>query len=128
MDNSDHTEDDSRKRKRSDERTSYNVQSSSGSSNDASTFLRLRGLPFNVTRRDIINFFDGYNVDGNSEIIIQIRNTDDKPTGEGYVQLPSNADVDMALQNLQRKCLGSRYIELFRANPSDMKNWKTRRL
>lgn len=70
--------------------------------------VRLRGLPFGVTERDIVLFLGCEPVD----ILPVTRNS--RPTGEAFVVLRSLPDMDMALRK-NKAYMGTRYIEVFEA-------------
>eukprot|EP00871_Galdieria_phlegrea_P000519 jgi/Galph1/1468/GphlegSOOS_G149.1 len=63
--------------------------------------IRLRGLPWSVTREDVLKFLQG--VDIIPLGIHFVFNTQGKPTGEAFVQLTSH-----------------RYIEVFKSTPQEM--------
>lgn len=72
--------------------------------------LRLRGLPFSVAKRDIIEFF------GNSaledENIHIVTHLDGRATGEAFVEF-SGPEESKAAMKKDKMTLGSRYVELF---------------
>lgn len=76
-------------------------------------FLRMRGLPFSASRDDIYRFFTGYNPVPES-IVLTYRN-DGRATGEAYVGFNTPDDARRAME-LNRRMMGSRYIELFISN------------
>lgn len=75
-------------------------------------FIRIRGLPWSTTKRDILNFFHGVHIlNGEDGIhLITLALTPNRPLGEAYIQLATQRDLEMA-HNFDRKNLGSRYIE-----------------
>lgn len=76
--------------------------------------IRMRGLPFNVTVEDIMQFFRVYNVHKDA-VKIAFR-YDGRPTGEAFVTFDSADSAAKAL-TLDRGEIGSRYIELFISSP-----------
>ena len=73
--------------------------------------VKLRGLPYTVTKTEIINFFKSEKRVSESDIVLEVKNG--KQTGLALVFLPSKTDVDNCIEMLNRKTIGSRYIELF---------------
>eukprot|EP00250_Pteridium_aquilinum_P017449 c23629_g1_i2 orf=1087-1875(+) len=72
--------------------------------------LRLRGLPFAVTKRDIIEFFDGFSVEEENIHILTL--ADGRSTGEAFVEF-SGPEESKAAMKKDKMTLGSRYVELF---------------
>lgn len=74
--------------------------------------IRIRGLPWTTTKRDIIEFFDGVDIlNGEDGIhMVTLSSIPNRPLGEAYIQLASQNDLDLA-HTFDRKNLGSRYIE-----------------
>lgn len=75
--------------------------------------LRLRGLPFSATQRDIVEFFHGYGIQ-ESDIVIDIKRG--KPTGYALVFLKNSDDARRARDELDRKHVGNRYVDVLFAN------------
>jgi RNA recognition motif-containing protein len=71
--------------------------------------LKLRGLPFRISDREIEDFFRGYNV-RNVSITMDM---DGRPSGEAMAQFSSPEDAAKALSEKNRGHIGSRYVELF---------------
>mmetsp|Transcript_13199 Transcript_13199/g.27128 ORF Transcript_13199/g.27128 Transcript_13199/m.27128 type:complete len:88 (-) Transcript_13199:132-395(-) len=76
----------------------------------------MRGLPFQATKQDILEFFKEYKPIENS-ILLTYRG-DGRATGEGYVAFNNAADAKAAMA-LHRNMIGSRYIELFISNKEE---------
>lgn len=76
--------------------------------------IRMRGLPFNVTIEDILQFFRAYGLQ-HEAVKIAFR-YDGRPTGEAFVNFDSSEIAAQAL-SLDRGEIGSRYIELFISTP-----------
>lgn len=70
--------------------------------------VRLRGLPFGVTERDIVLFLGSEPVD-----ILPVARSG-RPTGEAFAVLRTLPDMDMALRK-NKAYMGTRYIEVFEA-------------
>jgi len=79
-------------------------------------FVRMRGLPFQATKEDIIEFFKDYNPVEDS-VIFTYRG-DGRATGEGYIAFKNASDAKNAMA-LHRSTIGSRYIELFISNKEE---------
>lgn len=79
---------------------------------DCSQLIRIRGLPWSTTKKEICEFFKGVNIlNGENGVhLITFAGKRLKPLGEAYIQLASEEDFDLA-QTFNRKNLGSRYIE-----------------
>ena len=79
-------------------------------------FLRMRGLPFTSTKKEIFEFFKAY--DPIEDSITLSYRSDGRATGEGYIAFknPENAKSAMVLH---RNTMGSRYIELFISNKEE---------
>lgn len=74
--------------------------------------IRIRGLPWSTTKRDILDFFAGVHIlNGEDGIhLITLALTPNRPLGEAYIQLATERDLERA-HSFDRKNLGSRYIE-----------------
>ncbi|KAF9616467.1 hypothetical protein IFM89_029764 [Coptis chinensis] len=70
--------------------------------------VRLRGLPFDCTEPDIVEFFSGLDI-----VDILLVNKDGRFSGEAFCVLGYPLQVDFALQR-NRQSMGRRYIEVFR--------------
>lgn len=79
-------------------------------------YLRMRGLPFTSTKREIYEFFKMYDPVENS-ITLTYR-SDGRATGEGYIAFNSSDSAKNAMV-LHRNTIGSRYIELFISNKEE---------
>jgi len=80
-----------------------------------SIVVRMRGLPFATTEEQIKSFFEGLEPLG-----IHILNDYlGRPSGDAYVEFSSEDAASKAMQ-LQRKNIGSRYIELFRSSIAEL--------
>merc|ERR1719502_2111497 len=86
-----------------------------GGSSDA--VLKMRGLPYKVTRNDILDFFTGLSVPLNG--VHLMFNEREQPTGEAYVEFSSPDDRERAMTK-DRQHIGGRYVELFRVGRAEM--------
>lgn len=72
--------------------------------------LRLRGLPFSVAKREIVEFFaEAAVADENIHIVTH---ADGRATGEAFVEFKSPEESKAAMKK-DKMTLGSRYVELF---------------
>ncbi|KAM4616296.1 G-rich sequence factor 1 [Polymixia lowei] len=84
--------------------------------------VRLRGLPFSCTEKDIVQFFSGLHIAENGVTIVLDRKG--RNSGEAYVQFVSQDVADEALQR-DREVIGNRYIELFPSRSSEIhSSWR----
>lgn len=79
-------------------------------------FIRMRGLPYQATKQDILDFFKEYKPI-ESSILLTYR-VDGRSTGEGYVAFEDAEDAKDAM-TMHRSTIGSRYIELFISNKEE---------
>lgn len=76
-----------------------------------SVAVRLRGLPFDVTEREIAQFFSAYRlVEGSVKIG---ENANGQRTGEAVVQFESADEAKKAFIEKQGDNIGHRWIELY---------------
>lgn len=73
--------------------------------------VRMRGIPYNTDKFEILNFFQGFTLKENDIYICY--NDEMKPTGEAYVQFVSLEEAQRAVVEKDRKHIGPRYVELF---------------
>ncbi|MCO5559795.1 hypothetical protein L7F22_013399 [Adiantum nelumboides] len=78
--------------------------------------IKMRGLPFSAETRDIVEFFEGYEIAPNG--IFNVTGASDRPTGEAFVEFMSADEAQRAMER-HKQNMGSRYIELFRATKSE---------
>jgi RNA recognition motif-containing protein len=83
----------------------------------SSSVVRVRGLPFSSTEADVAEFLRGVSI--RPQGVHMVYNANERPTGEAFVEVNSDRDVETAL-GLNRQMLGSRYIEVYRSTPADM--------
>jgi RNA recognition motif-containing protein len=79
--------------------------------------VRVRGLPFSASEETVAEFF--YDVNVQPQGVHMVYNAHDKPTGEAFVEVETDADVTRALDH-NGGALGHRYIEVFKSGPADM--------
>lgn len=79
---------------------------------DEANIIRIRGLPWNTTVREICDFFEGVNIlhGENGVHLITLATNNSKPLGEAYIELASSEDFELA-KTFHKKNLGTRYIE-----------------
>ncbi|XP_011210271.2 heterogeneous nuclear ribonucleoprotein H3 isoform X2 [Bactrocera dorsalis] len=108
----------------SQDQTSIGGDGNGGGNNSNSSgpkYIRLRGLPWSATHKEILNFLKNVNVVNASQGIHLITSRwDGKNTGEAYVEVQSQDDVEEA-RKLNKGLMGHRYIEVFTANPKEAK-------
>ena len=73
--------------------------------------LKLRGLPYLVTKDDIIQFFHGFGLIEDSVKIGKMAN--EKLTGKACVLFENTEDAKMAYNDRYKQYIGTRFIELF---------------
>lgn len=79
--------------------------------NDDRNIVKLRGLPWNSTVKDITDFLDGCEIlDGEKGVHLAISHRDGRPNGEAYVELATPDDIEKAFEK-NKNVLGHRYIE-----------------
>ncbi|BFZ11938.1 hypothetical protein BsWGS_14977 [Bradybaena similaris] len=92
---------------------------------DQGYVVRLRGLPWSCTAKDVINFLRECNIVDNEEGVHFTYSREGRPSGEAFVELESEDDVSKALaQNYEH--IETRYIEVFRVTKSEM-DWIIKR-
>jgi heterogeneous nuclear ribonucleoprotein F/H len=72
--------------------------------------IRLRGLPFSVTKKEIIDFFASSGLDEDNIHIVT--HADGRATGEAFVEFRSPEESRDAMKK-DKMTLGTRYVELF---------------
>jgi len=69
--------------------------------------VRLRGLPFDSAKSDIVKFFDGMEITNNG--ILMTTDYQGRSSGEAYVQFSSKGDADKALEK-NKQSIGHRLV------------------
>uniref|UniRef100_A0AAG5DSX4 RRM domain-containing protein n=1 Tax=Anopheles atroparvus TaxID=41427 RepID=A0AAG5DSX4_ANOAO len=102
-----------------------------GASNEAQAFLskgaqviiRMRGLPYDCTAKQVLDFFangeNSCNVLDGSEGILFVKKPDGRATGDAFVLFEQESDASKALSK-HRESIGQRYIELFRSTTAEV--------
>lgn len=83
---------------------------------DYTEVLKLRGLPYSVTKSEIIDFFGEYDLT-EQNVHIACR-PDGKATGEAFVEFASSDEAKKAMSK-DKMVIGSRYVELFPSTPEE---------
>ncbi|XP_064632255.1 heterogeneous nuclear ribonucleoprotein H3-like isoform X2 [Lineus longissimus] len=96
-----------------------------GMDSDSPTIVRLRGLPWNASKADIIEFFPDCEIEGGEDGIHLMTNREGRPSGEAYVNMSSPDDLTKAKEK-HNKHMGKRYIEVFPATTHEM-DWVMKR-
>ncbi|CAH0765227.1 unnamed protein product [Bemisia tabaci] len=81
--------------------------------------VRLRGLPFNCTDKQIRQFFEGLEIVQNG--ITFATDYSGRSTGEAYVQFVDKENAEKALQKHKER-MGHRYIEIFRSTLTEVRS------
>merc|ERR1719163_543213 len=79
--------------------------------------VKMRGLPYKVTRNDLLDFFTGLAVPLNG--VHLMFNEREQPTGEAFVEFSTPDDRERAMTK-DRQHMGGRYVELFRVSRGEM--------
>lgn len=86
-------------------------------------FLKLRGLPYSVTKSEIVEFFGEFNP-AEDKIHIGCR-PDGKATGEAFVEFDSVDEAKKAMSK-DKMTIGSRYVELFPSTSDEVRRAESR--
>ncbi|XP_054266493.1 heterogeneous nuclear ribonucleoprotein H-like [Macrosteles quadrilineatus] len=97
----------------------------SGDHDEEGCVVKMRGLPWSTTVEEILKFFGGCNIKGGKLGIQMTMSREGRPSGEAYVEMETEEDVEMACKK-DREHMGHRYIEVFRAKRSEM-DWVVKR-
>ncbi|KAK5647185.1 hypothetical protein RI129_002077 [Pyrocoelia pectoralis] len=100
-------------------------------SRGASVIVRMRGLPYDCTAKQVLDFFASGEqpctvLDG-SEGVLFVKKPDGRATGDAFVLFAQEIDAPKALSK-HRECIGSRYIELFRSTTAEVQQVLNRSL
>jgi len=71
--------------------------------------LRVRGLPYSCTKKDMVTFFRDFAVT-NNDIVFEIK--EGRPTGKALVFMIDANTAVRAIQALDKEYIGKRYVEL----------------
>ncbi|KAI1900368.1 hypothetical protein AGOR_G00049240 [Albula goreensis] len=80
--------------------------------------IRLRGLPWSCTPKDILEFFSECRIHGGVNGIHFTENRRGKPNGGAVIELEHKEDIPKALER-HRQYLGSRYVEVYEVTNSE---------
>ncbi|KAH8295334.1 hypothetical protein KR018_010064 [Drosophila ironensis] len=120
-DNGNDYEDGSQPQDEEDEQSEFKSDLKIENVGESPKFIRLRGLPWSATHKEILDFLENVNVtNGSQGIHLVTSRVDGKNTGEAYVEVSTQEDVEEA-RKLNRASMGHRYIEVFTATPKEAK-------
>ena len=71
--------------------------------------LRVRGLPYNATKKELVHFFREFGVTAN-DIVFEIK--EGRPTGKAIVFFVDSVTAVRAVSALDKEYIGKRYVEL----------------
>eukprot|EP00117_Sycon_ciliatum_P024212 scpid98834/ scgid5541/ Heterogeneous nuclear ribonucleoprotein F; Heterogeneous nuclear ribonucleoprotein F, N-terminally processed len=92
-------------------------------SSKSESIVRLRGLPFGVTKEEIAHFFSGLEIVPNG--ITQVVDQYGRVGGEAYVEFTTPEGAEKALLK-HKESLGHRYIEVFSSTHAEMTRFTSR--
>jgi len=72
--------------------------------------LKMRGLPFSASVREIRDFFGDFRLAENRDIIIDMNQG--RPTGYALVFFENEQEAERAKNSLNKQYLGNRYVDL----------------
>lgn len=78
--------------------------------------LKMRGLPFTATEKEIMEFFNGYDFEEDS-IRFKMDFKRNRQTGICYIRFRTKSEAERAANERNRCNIGDRYIELFTIVP-----------
>jgi len=82
-------------------------------------FVKARGLPWEATPQDIVDFFCDSSVVGGTAGVTIIKNFDGRASGNCFVEMECEGDVEAAIAK-DREKIGRRYIEVFEASLAEV--------
>ncbi|KAL8424242.1 hypothetical protein Efla_007291 [Eimeria flavescens] len=88
------------------------------------TVLKLRGLPWSCTERDVVGFFQEHGFDIGPECVVMGTAVDGRMNGIAYVELPDACTADLAKEKLHRKYMGRRFVEVYPSTREEMSRAK----
>eukprot|EP01053_Blabericola_migrator_P004735 Blabericola_migrator_1__4734@NODE_2498_length_2679_cov_71_646631_g1567_i0_p1_GENE_NODE_2498_length_2679_cov_71_646631_g1567_i0NODE_2498_length_2679_cov_71_646631_g1567_i0_p1_ORF_typecomplete_len805_score83_12RRM_1/PF00076_22/0_001RRM_1/PF00076_22/0_00062RRM_1/PF00076_22/3_8e05RRM_5/PF13893_6/3_1e03RRM_5/PF13893_6/1_9RRM_5/PF13893_6/70RRM_7/PF16367_5/7_5e02RRM_7/PF16367_5/50RRM_7/PF16367_5/1_5e02_NODE_2498_length_2679_cov_71_646631_g1567_i0952509 len=96
-------------------------------------WLRLRGLPWEASLQDVVDFLSpvfGTGLDNNKIHILQARQTtlqsQGRCSGEAYIEAPSEELRDRCIKELHGNLIGRRWIEVFKSSLMEFEDAKQR--
>ncbi|XP_014291697.1 heterogeneous nuclear ribonucleoprotein H2 isoform X3 [Halyomorpha halys] len=87
--------------------------------NDEGCVVKVRGLPWSTTEEDIVKFFSECHIRNGKKGVQMTLSREGRPSGEAYIEMETPEDVELACKR-DRDYMGHRYIEVFKANKSEM--------
>jgi len=81
--------------------------------------VKARGLPWSATAEEVVNFFSKCSITGGVNGVHFTTNRDGRPSGECFVELDTEDDVNEALK-MDHKDMGRRYVEVAEVPIHDM--------
>lgn len=95
----------------------YNDEPDDGGAGGLDPVVRLRGLPWKTTPREIAEFFSDLRIAPNGVHIVHDANS--RPSGEAFAEFETHADAVQALQK-HKQYLGPRFVEVYATSFRDM--------
>ncbi|XP_014253054.1 heterogeneous nuclear ribonucleoprotein H2 [Cimex lectularius] len=92
---------------------------------DEGCVVKVRGLPWSTTEEDIVKFFSECNIRNGKKGVQMTLSREGRPSGEAYIEMETPEDVELACKK-DRDYMAHRYIEVFKANKSEM-DWVVER-
>lgn len=92
---------------------------------DEGCVVRIRGLPWSASQDEVASFLGDTGIVGGKDGVHFTFVRDGRPSGEAYIEMESEEDVERALSK-NKQHMGKRYIEVFRSKKSEM-DWVVRR-
>ncbi|XP_051958968.1 G-rich sequence factor 1-like [Xyrauchen texanus] len=86
-------------------------------SSESDGVVRLRGLPFSCTEKDIIQFFSGLDIVEDGVTIVL--NRKGRNSGDAFVQFATKEIAENALKK-NKEVIGNRYIEIFPSRKNEI--------
>ncbi|CAF3359512.1 unnamed protein product [Rotaria socialis] len=90
---------------------------------DGQIIIRMRGLPFDATSRDVIEFFtrgdQPANIVDDAQGVLFVHYPDGRSTGDAFVMFKTENEASQALLK-HKETMGTRYIELFRSTAAEV--------
>ena len=88
-------------------------------------YVKLKGIPYETTPSEVLQFLDNCKVKGGEEGIHVLLNPDNRSKGEALVELETNQDMVNAL-NKDHQHMGNRYVEVMFVNKEQFEAELTR--
>ncbi|KAL8437696.1 hypothetical protein ACSSS7_000721 [Eimeria intestinalis] len=88
------------------------------------TVLKLRGLPWSCTEREVVGFFQEHGFDVSLDSVVMGVAIDGRTNGIAYVELIDSATADAAKEKLHRKYMGRRFVEVYPSTREEMSRAK----